>query len=520
MGDGSWDYYSPLFPDPQLPFPFDGTFAIAVSTGSGIDDTNARVLDFPVLSADTRPLEPLVLPALPSRSRAIIPIDVTSTSRAHSPGNSTASDTLESTASHTSAELMGTIPRLTPRRTASQLPPTLTISPGPRTSMESSEEEGSTTMRLPVVPPVPSLPTTDAPQRFTRNLWKCATPTPDSDFFTELGHITPSTTSSVYGYSPSGLADWSSFLDTLLDDFPHIPAGHVDHVWMENVLQEYIDPLIGTTIPTTTTTTTNKRKSSPSSDSDSQGSTKKMKTSGPRTNDSTPNGADTPIRWATPVVQTNYHTEQGASASEDAPTHDDLPQFQPGVESGPAEGLSTGKKAEKPKKAVKRKRASRPKKATNPPKPVFCPVAGCNGKYTRLQDLRRHLCTDQKTHPQIRDVPDWQQRCGVPKNFKGKLMSCPFSRCKHISKSHGMRRCEVDKHMRARHGGMDVTMWLKRVATLIRRRERAGLWTAEDMVSTRWKDMLSVTNFVQREGEEVPEKGFLDWCLRYVLWES
>lgn len=74
--------------------------------------------------------------------------------------------------------------------------------------------------------------------------------------------------------------------------------------------------------------------------------------------------------------------------------------------------------------------------------------------------------------------------------------------------------------MRAHHGGMDVTMWLERVAMLIRRRERAGLWTDEDEVSKEWEDELGVTNFVQREGEEVPEQGFLDWCLRYVLFES
>lgn len=524
MGNEGWDYYSPLFPDPQFPFPFDGTSTIAASSGYGINDADARVLDFSVLSCNTRPLEPLVLPSLPSRSRAIIPIDVTSTSRASTHGDYTAS-TLGSTASHSSAELMGATPRLTPRRTASQLPPTLTISPGPRTSMESSEEEGSTTMRLPVVPPVPSLPTTDAPRRFTRNLWECTTPTPDSEFFTELGHITPSTTSSVYGCSPSGLSDWSSFLDTLLDDFPHIPDGHVDNVWMENVLQKYIDPLIGTAMPTTTTT--NKRKWPTSSDSDSEGSTKKTKRPRTKKDDaSMPNSVEDSISWATPVVQSNKQTEQGPSAGEDAPTHSDTPQFQSGVTAGPAEGPSTGKKVAKPKKATRSKKASRPKKATrpkkaaNPPKPVLCPVAGCNSKFSRNQDLNRHICTDMESHPQIRNVPGWERRYGVPDDFKGKLTSCPFSLCDHLSKSRGMRRNEVDKHMRAHHGGMDVTMWLERVAMLIRRRERAGLWTYEDEVSKEWEDELGVTNFVQREGEEVPEQGFLDWCLRYVLFES
>lgn len=272
-------------------------------------------------------------------------------------------------------------------------------------------------------------------------------------------------------------------------------------------MQKYVDPFIGTAMPVTTTT--NKRKESPSSDSDSDRSSKKIKTSTTQTNDSTPNGAEDSIRWATPVVQSNKQAKQGASASEDVPAHDDLPRFQPGVATRPAEGPSTGKKATKPKRAAK------PKKATIPS--IRCPIASCNKKFGRNEELHRHICTNKDRHPQIRNVPGWERRYGVPDDFKGKLMACPFPSCKHRSKIDGMRRYEVDKHMRAHHGGMNVTMWLERVAMLIRRRERAGLWTDEDKVSYVWKDDVSVTNFEQWEDEDF-DKDLFDWCFRYVFW--
>lgn len=77
-----------------------------------------------------------------------------------------------------------------------------------------------------------------------------------------------------------------------------------------------------------------------------------------------------------------------------------------------------------------------------------------------------------------------------------------------------MRSDEMNKHMRDAHR-MGVETWKGRVATLIRRKQLAGTWTAEDEVSTEWGYEAEVTNF-QELSSDVVDKDLVAWSGKYV----
>lgn len=369
---------------------------------------------------------------------------------------------------------------------------------------------------LPLVPATPS--TSTATLSSSARIQKKAQTTTDPTAAHALtGSSNPPGEHSTAASSSS--APPSSFAHTPLDD-PFIWPGEtvIPPEQLETMAENMVYPdhsLRPHTAPSTS-------KRSRPSDEDDERCVKKAKTTrdDDDNDDSMANGLEYIVRWATPVVQSDYQTEQGASARKDVPTHNNQPQFPSSTQTGPTAGSSNsaGKKGAKKGRTVKRTRKAKgPKRAKGEVKEkIRCPISPCPYLFDRHQEQWRHVCCCDE-HENLRAVPGWEQRIMVPDWHKNRLMVCPFLDCPAHTHPKGIRRDKLNKHMRAHHGGLDVGTWLDNVATLIARRKRAGQWTDEDAVSTDWQDAAGVTSFVPRADDRV-DGDLYDWVLRYVYW--
>lgn len=237
-------------------------------------------------------------------------------------------------------------------------------------------------------------------------------------------------------------------------------------------------------------TARNKRQRSPSFDTDNLRSRKKAKMTNDDDYASEPHGLEDTVRWATPVVQLDKHLEQGAFAYEDVPPQHDVPRFLPAAEAGPAEGSSTIGKERVP-----------------------CPIPSCSMTFACQRTASRHVAT-HRNHSGVRSEPGWGDRYGISLTTQRMRIRCPYIGCERHSRKRGLRSDEMNNHMRDVHR-VGVETWKERVATLIRRRQLAGIWTAEDEVSTEWEYEAEVTNF-QELSSDVVDKDLVAWSGKYV----
>ncbi|EIM84624.1 uncharacterized protein STEHIDRAFT_159288 [Stereum hirsutum FP-91666 SS1] len=237
-------------------------------------------------------------------------------------------------------------------------------------------------------------------------------------------------------------------------------------------------------------TARNKRQRSPSLDTSDLRSRKKAKMTTDDDDNLEPHGHEDTVRWTTPVVQPNKQLEQGAFAYEDVPPQRDVPRFLPAAEAGPAEGSSTSGKERVP-----------------------CPIPSCSMTFACQRTAWRHVATN-RNHSGVRSEPGWEVRYGIPLNTQRLRIRCPYIGCERHNRKRGLRSDEMNNHMRDVHR-VGVETWKKRVATLIRRRQLAGTWTAEDEVSTEWEYEAEVTNF-QELSSDVVDKDLVAWSGKYV----
>ncbi|EIM91129.1 uncharacterized protein STEHIDRAFT_152794 [Stereum hirsutum FP-91666 SS1] len=135
--------------------------------------------------------------------------------------------------------------------------------------------------------------------------------------------------------------------------------------------------------------------------------------------------------------------------------------------------------------------------STPPDQKLRCPIPGCYEKkpkiYNRDLDVYRHICTVNR-HKAERAKPGWEKRWGIPDDYHGKLVACPYTSCEENCEGREIRRDRLNKHMRREHG-MDLEEWRCRVRVLTRRMKKAGTWTEEDATRKYWKYEEEVDNF-------------------------